>query len=227
MSACTALARLSLPSGRQFLLMALALLFLFGLPQSCSSEVIISESSEPTGTNRDTLFFECRSVYCENNKKIRYWWVYDEIVKYRRKYRDFGHFSYLSRLAITLGSFRRIFNEKAVLGFYVVRKVKGRKILEIGPMQSEYTPPAFVELGQGPIGRAWQTKQTVIIQDITQVPDHMLLNPDSKAEFIYPVLDPYYKNVTAVFVMGSKTGDHFETIDTLGIRVVMDAMEIL
>ena len=111
----------------------LLLLVLLSLSAIITSEVIISESSEPSGLDKDRLFFECTNQYCENNKKIRYFWVYDELFKFHRKHKELGKLSDYSKMSIIIGAFRRIFNEKAILGFYVVRRLKDREVLEIGP----------------------------------------------------------------------------------------------
>ena len=203
------------------------LLLLLGLAAVARAEVIISESSEPSGLDKDRLFFECTNQYCENNKKIRYFWVYDELFKFHRKYKELGRLSEYSKMSVIVGAFRRIFNEKAILGFYVVRRLKDREVLEIGPFQSDDIPPAFVEKGEGALGRAWQSGETQMVQDANKHPDYFELHSQTQAEICQPVKDPKTGKVVAVFTLNSRFENHFEYIDTLGVKKIMDWMHLL
>ena len=191
---------------------------------SSKAEVVIPESNEPTGTDREILFFECKYRFCEHNKKIRYWWVYDELLKFKRKYKNLDKLSFYSKMSIITGSFRRIFNEKAILGFYVVKQLKDREVLEIGPFQSDEIPPAYIEYGQGTIGRSWQLKKGIMEQDTANLPDYVELHSLTKAELTHPIIDKATDKVVAVFMLNSRFDHHFEFMDELGIRKVMEWM---
>lgn len=207
---------------------ALVLLVVLALlSQPAKAEVVISESNEPTGSDRDIIFFECSTRYCENNKKIRYWWVYDEILKWHRKYKGMGPLSLYSKMAIITGAFRRIFNIETILGFYVVKQLKDREVLEVGPFQSNEIPPAYIEYGQGTIGRTWSTRKGIMEQDAQKLTDYFELHSETKSELTYPIIDKKTDKVVAVFVLSSKFDHHHEFIDELGVRKVMDWMDIL
>jgi putative methionine-R-sulfoxide reductase with GAF domain len=210
------------------LVVILALGMISMMPQGTKAEVIISESNEATGIDRDKLFFECNTVYCENNKKIRYYWVYDEIFKWHRKYKKMGRLSLYSKMSIITGAFRKIFNEKAILGFYVVRQLKDREVLEIGPFQSDELPPAIVEMGQGTIGRTWQLKQPIMVQDVATLQDkYHELHTLTKSEITYPIFDKPTNRLVAVFTLNSRFENHFEFMDQLGVKKVMEWMDTL
>lgn len=191
------------------------------------AEVVIPECNEPTGTDREILFFECKYRFCEHNKKIRYWWVYDEILKFKRKHKNLGRLSFYSKMAIITGAFRRIFNEKAVLGFYVVKQLKDREVLEIGPFQSDEIPPAYIEYGQGTIGRTWQYKKGIMEQDTAKLADYFELHSLTKAELTHPIIDKSTGKVLAVFTLNSRFDHHFEFMDELGLRKIMTWMDDL
>lgn len=191
--------------------------------QPAMGEVIISLSNEDTGVDRNKLFWECESTYCEGNKKIRYWWVYDEYVKFQRKYSHLGKLSPTSKMAVMAGAFRLIFADSPMLGFYVVKKLKDREVLELGPFQSDAAlPPAFIEKGQGSVGRAWIAKEQISVGDINALNDGMEMAPGHNAEIAQPILDPVTGEVIAVFILTSGHKDHLENIDRIGTRVVIE-----
>ena len=204
-----------------------AVLVLAMLCQPGKAEVVITESTEPTGTDREIIFFECKYRFCENNKKIRYWWVWDEILKWHRKYKNVGKLSLYSKMSIITGAFRRIFNIETVLGFYVVKQLKDREVLEVGPFQSNEIPPAFIEYGQGTIGRTWANKKGIMEQDAKKLTDYFEMHSETKSELTHPIIDKQTGKVVAVFVLSSKFDHHHEFMDELGTRKVMEWMDIL
>ena len=197
------------------------------LARPAGAEVVISESNEKSGLDKDQLFFECKTQYCENNKKIRYFWVYDELFKFHRKYKKLGKLSFYSKLAIVSGAFRRIFNEKTMLGFYIVKQLKDRQVLEVAAFQSDHLPPPFIEFGQGTVGKAWAQKKPVVTDDVSKIPDYLHMADETKSEFTYPIFDPKTSEVTAVFLLNSKFENNFEKMDEIGISRVMEWIDLL
>ena len=205
--------------------MSLAVLCM--LAPQVQAEVVISESNEKSGLDKDELFFECKTQYCEGNKKIRYFWVYDELFKFHRKYKKLGKLSLYSKMAIVSGAFRRIFNEKTMLGFYVVKQLKDREILEVAAFQSDHLPAPFIERGQGTLGKAWAEKRPIMTEDVSKLPDYFEMAPETKAEFTYPIIDRKSDRVVAVFLLNSKFENHFEKMDEIGISRVMEWIDLL
>ena len=207
-----------------YICLVVVICLIFGYART---EVIISESNMRTGLDKDQVFFECNTQYCENNKKIRYFWVYDEIFKFHRKYKHLGKLSFYSKMSIITGAFRRIFNEKAILGFYVIKQLKDREILEIGPFQSDQIPSPFIEYGEGTIGRSWKEKTPLVIQDVTLSSEYLELHSLTKAELTYPIIDPISKKVLAIFTINSRFENHFEKMDEIGVSRIMEWMHKL
>ena len=197
------------------------------LASQAKAEVVISESNEKSGLDKDQLFFECKTQYCEGNKKIRYFWVYDELFKFHRKYKKLGKLSLYSKLAIISGAFRRIFNEKTMLGFYIIKQLKDRPILEVAAFQSDHLPPPFIEFGQGTVGQAWAQKRPVVTADVTKIPDYFEMAYETKSEFTYPIIDAKTNEVVAVFLLNSKFEDNFEKMDEIGISRIMEWVDLL
>lgn len=184
------------------------------------AEVIISESHQPSGYNKEQVFFECNTVYCEGNKKTRYFWVYDEIAKFHRKYSDLGKLSLYSKMSVILGSFRRIFNEKAILAFYVVKQLKDREILEIGPFQSDEMPQAFIEKGEGSLGKTLATGEKTILYDVKQDENYLPMHSTTKGEIVWPIKQN--GKLVAAFILCTRDENGIEKIDEFGLMKILE-----
>lgn len=96
------------------------------------------------------------------------------------------------------------------IGVYFVKEKKGKQVLLLGPFQG---PPACVQIekGRGVCGSAWDTKQSIIVDDVDQFPGHIACSVFSKSEIVVPLI----KNniVCGVIDVDSKLLSDFDDID--------------
>lgn len=91
-------------------------------------------------------------------------------------------------------------------GFYTVNG----DALELGPFQGDvacYT----IKKGRGVCGKAWEDKQTVVVQNVLQFPGHIACSSKSRSEIVVPVFKD--DEVIAVIDVDSKGYSAFDEID--------------
>jgi GAF domain-containing protein len=105
-------------------------------------------------------------------------------------------------------------------GFYIV---KGDK-LELGPFQGDvacYT----IKKGHGVCGKAWEEKQTIIVPNVLQFPDHIACSSKSRSEIVVPVFKG--EEVIAVIDVDSKGYSAFDGIDKAGLEKIAEIISPL
>ena len=190
---------------------------------------IISEDTR-TRVNQDQALFECKTQPCDHNLALQYWWAFDEIYKHFTKYSEMGKLSFNTKLAIMSASIRRIFRHRTAVGFYLVRQLKDREILELGPLHTlDEMPPAFIEYNQGVIGRAWASRDMVFIQNATEArdsfPDDFHFYPHPTSELAVPVIDKDTDKVVAVYYHALEHQHSYQHMDFLGVRTLINLIE--
>lgn len=70
------------------------------------------------------------------------------------------------------------------VGFYLVKN--GR--LEVGPYQGT-VGCLYIDFGRGVCGKAAEQRQTLIVQDVHEFPDHIACDVRSQSEIVVPVFD--------------------------------------
>lgn len=97
--------------------------------------------------------------------------------------------------------------------------------LVLGPFQGR---PACTRLpaGRGVCGRAFQARETLVVDDVGAFQDHIVCDPSARSEIVVPVLwagSPY-----GVFDVDSASPARFKPLDRIGIeRLVHTFMELV
>lgn len=98
-------------------------------------------------------------------------------------------------------------------GFYVVRD----DALQLGPFQGDvacYT----IKKGRGVCGKAWETRQTIVVPDVLQFPGHIACSSKSRSEIVVPVFKGV--DVVAVIDVDSEAFGSFGEADKTGLEQV-------
>lgn len=84
------------------------------------------------------------------------------------------------------------------------------EMLVLGPFQGSIAC-SRIAYGRGVCGTAWQQKQTIIVDDVEQFPNHIVCNSAARSEIVVPV----FKNneIVAVFDIDSENLANFDKID--------------
>ena len=69
------------------------------------------------------------------------------------------------------------------VGFYLVKNEE----LVLGPFQGPIACTR-IQKGRGVCGTAWETKQTIIVDDVTTFPGHIACSARSKSEIVVPLI---------------------------------------
>ena len=95
------------------------------------------------------------------------------------------------------------------VGFYFVKKHKGKQQLVLGPFQGPVACTR-IELGKGVCGAAWQQKKTIVVPDVNNFDGHIACSSLSRSEIVVPVLK---HDVVAVIDIDSEHLNHFDETD--------------
>lgn len=72
------------------------------------------------------------------------------------------------------------------VGFYLVDS-EAEEELVLGPYAGEPTEHVRIKFGQGICGQAASTRETFVIQDVTQETNYLSCSPDVKSEIVLPI----------------------------------------
>jgi len=122
-----------------------------------------------------------------------------------------GEHDEISVLANISASLKETFNFFWV-GFYIVRQVKDAATqLYLGPFQG--LPACYrISYGRGVCGSSWQQRQSLVVPDVENFPDHIACSSLSKSEIVIPI---FRKNgeVFGVLDIDSTELNTFDSID--------------
>lgn len=92
------------------------------------------------------------------------------------------------------------------VGFYLVKNDE----LILGPFQG---PVACTRIrkGKGVCGKAWETAQTIVVEDVNNFPGHISCSSLSKSEIVVPMIKN--REVIGVLDIDSKSFSEFDSID--------------
>jgi len=97
------------------------------------------------------------------------------------------------------------------------------KELVLGPFQG---PVACTRIGfgKGVCGKSWETKQTIIVDDVKQFPDHIACSSLSKSEIVLPAFN---KSGEAILVLDvdSEHLANFDETDKMYLQQVISVIE--
>lgn len=106
------------------------------------------------------------------------------------------------------------------VGFYVE---KGGELV-LGPFQG---PIACTRIGldKGVCGRAYSTRETVIVADVDKFPGHIACASASRSEIVLPFFDRQGRIVGVLDVDSDRLDDFSET-DAAGLRRILDLLDV-
>jgi L-methionine (R)-S-oxide reductase len=73
------------------------------------------------------------------------------------------------------------------VGFYLVDNAKERE-LTLGPFEGDPTEHVTIPFGQGICGQAASTKETFVVQDVSQETNYLSCSPRVKSEIVVPLM---------------------------------------
>ncbi len=112
----------------------------------------------------------------------------------------------VANMANTTSLLKLNFGSYSWVGFYLMKN--GRLVL--GPFQGK---PACVsiEVGKGVCGTAVSLKKTLIVEDVTRFPGHIVCDPSSRSEIVVPIF--VQGEVVGVLDVDSEERANFDEID--------------
>lgn len=108
--------------------------------------------------------------------------VYNEILK-QLKYFIVSTDKLVSSLSNFVAILKASFNKISWIGFYIAENDK----LFLGPFQGQ-SACTEINFGKGVCGSAAQTKSTLIVDDVSQFPNHITCDSKSKSEIVIPII---------------------------------------
>jgi len=83
--------------------------------------------------------------------------------------------------------------------------------LVLGPFQGPIACTR-IQLGRGVSGTAWHKKETIVVPNVDEFPDHIICNAASKSEIVIPVFNKNKEVALILDVDSSKLND-FDEVD--------------
>jgi L-methionine (R)-S-oxide reductase len=100
------------------------------------------------------------------------------------------------------------------VGFYLVKNDE----LVLGPFQGPIACTR-IKFDKGVCGKAWSSKETIIVPDVEEFPGHIACSSLSKSEIVVPVLNKT-GNVIGVLDVDSDQLNHFDAVDALYLNEI-------
>jgi len=105
------------------------------------------------------------------------------------------------------------------VGVYFVREDE----LVLGPFQGPIACTR-IQLGRGVSGTAWNNKETIVVANVDEFPDHIICNAASKSEIVIPVFDKKNEVALILDVDSDKLND-FDEVDEKYLTQVVRLIE--
>lgn len=105
------------------------------------------------------------------------------------------------------------------VGFYLVKENE----LVLGPFQGPVACTRIAK-GKGVCGKAWETSQTVIVEDVELFPGHIACSSLSKSEIVLPLIKN--NKVAAVLDVDSDKLSAFDKIDEQYLQEIVDLIHL-
>lgn len=102
-------------------------------------------------------------------------------------------------------------------GFY---RVVAPGLLKVGPYQGGHGCLA-IPFERGVCGASARSRQTQVVPDVTQFPDHIACSATTRAEIVVPVIDPEGELVAVLDIDSNQPGA-FDEIDRVNLETVCD-----
>ena len=104
------------------------------------------------------------------------------------------------------------------VGFYLA---KGGQLV-LGPFQGPLACTR-IDFGNGVCGRAYATRETVIVPNVDEFPGHIACASESRSEIVVPIM--HGKECIGVLDVDSDRLDDFSNVDADGLRRVVGMIE--
>jgi len=101
------------------------------------------------------------------------------------------------------------------IGFYLVKNDE----LVLGPFQGPVACTR-INFGKGVCGKAWENKETIIVDDVEKFPGHIACSSQSQSEIVVPIL--VNKEVVAVLDIDSEHLAFFDETDKKHLQKLCD-----
>lgn len=98
-------------------------------------------------------------------------------------------------------------------GFYFVKEEQ----LVLGPFQGPIACTR-ISFGKGVCGKAWEMKETVVVENVHEFPGHIACSSESNSEIVIPILKE--EQVVAVLDIDSKELATFNSEDKLAFEKI-------
>lgn len=138
--------------------------------------------------------------------------IYQQIITELHEF--FSHYHSLSDIAkmTTISSVIRMkFPQLVYVGFYIMRDLDSRQILEVGPYQGAVLACAQIEIGNGVCGKVAELKETILVEDVCQFASYIACDCQTKSECVVPVIKD--GKVLAVLDLDSDQLGFFTEVD--------------
>lgn len=107
------------------------------------------------------------------------------------------------------------------VGIYFVKSDQ----LVLGPFQGPVACTR-IRFGKGVCGKAWESKETIIVEDVDKFPGHIACSSLSRSEIVLPAFDKD-RNVTLVLDVDSEQLAMFDETDKVYLEQLMRIIEQL
>lgn len=95
--------------------------------------------------------------------------------------------------------------------------------LVLGPFQGPIACTR-IQLGRGVSGTAWHKKETILVPNVDEFPDHIICNAASKSEIVIPVFNKNKEVALILDVDSSKLND-FDEVDEKYLSEIVTLIE--
>lgn len=110
------------------------------------------------------------------------------------------------------------------VGIYFVKSTSENKNeLVLGPFQG-HVACTRIAYGKGVCGKSWETKQTIIVEDVDKFPGHIACSSLSKSEIVLPAFNKN-KEVFLILDVDSEHLANFDETDRIYLEQVIKIIE--
>ncbi len=131
-----------------------------------------------------------------------------------------GEPNLVARMATVSNLLHHAFDHYFWTGFYIVDPDKPDELV-VGPYQGTLGC-LRIPFGKGVCGAAAMRRETVIVDDVHEFPDHIACDSRSESEIVAPVFDAGGRLI-AVFDVDSDKKAQFDLVDRQGIEAILKA----
>jgi GAF domain-containing protein len=129
-----------------------------------------------------------------------------------------GEHNLMARMATVAAMLTQAFDQFFWTGFYVVDRERANQLV-VGPYQGTLGC-LRIEYGRGVCGAAAARRETIVVADIHDYPDHIACDARSRSEIVVPVFDRT-GGLIAVLDIDSVSPATFTEVDARGLEGIV------